>query len=267
MSGYVGAGSTSHGVNKMYVGVSGQAKAVQKAYVGVNGKARLWYQLGKPISSIDVGGIVKFKVNNVDYDWIVVQKGKPSDLYEMPSDVIWLLMKDVYTIDTIAQVSGSDANQYSATRVHTTYLNNTFFNMIESAVRNLIIEVKIPYYVRQSGKVVSGSNGLPTKVFLNSTYELATNEHNDAEGVALAYFSADTSNSRRVAYYKGNAVKWWTRSIRTWWIDYDEAFTGINANGSPGAFYARANETHGVRPCLVISSSAMVDDKGYIIGA
>lgn len=268
MSGYVGAGSTSHLVNKMYVGVSGQAKAVQKAYIGVDGKAKLWYQLGKPISNYNVGNTVKFKVNNVSYDWIIVHKGKPSGDYDMPNDAIILMMNILYAWDNMLTTSGGTCYSYNDSQIHNTYLNGTFLNWIEPAIRNSIIQVKIPYYNNGSGKVLSGSSGLSAKVFIPSASEIDAVQHNDPEGVKWSYFQTDAGN-RRIAYYQGNRESWWTRSRRLWWIDHKYSFTTVRYDGGYEASDASSGSgnKHGIRPCIVVPASILVDDKGYIIGA
>ena len=240
----------------MYVGVDGKARQVQKAYIGVNGVAKLWYQLGTPLKNLAVGSTVKIKVNGTDYDWIIVHQGLPGSMYDASCNGIWLLMKSVYTTlrwdDFDSSYNDSEIN---------TYLNGTFYNLIDSNVRNIVKQVKIPYSNR--GKVQSGANGLSTKVFLLSGTEVGLSglSSMNTEGAKLAYF--DSAN-KRVAYNGGSAAKWWLRSQytggrgdQTWYV---------NTDGSYDKAYSYRSVL-GVRPCMILPQDALVDDNGYVIGA
>ena len=110
-----------------------------------------------------VGSIVKIKVNGASKDFIVVQQGNPNtSTYDSSCAGTWLLMKDIYTTSTF----GSN-NSYKDSSIHT-YLNGTFYNLIDSNIRAAIKQVKIPYQngTGSGGSLATGSNGLSTKVFL-----------------------------------------------------------------------------------------------------
>ena len=112
-----------------------------------------------------VGSIVKIKVNGAAKDFIIVHQGKPSSVYDDSCNGTWLLMKDIYTTCTFG-----NNNSYKDSSIHT-YLNGTFYNLIDSDIRAAIKQVKIPYLNGTGGgdgSLATGANGLSTKVFLLS---------------------------------------------------------------------------------------------------
>ena len=214
MSGYISAAGPARKIKGIYVGVNGVAHTVQKAYVGdAGGKARLWYQRGKPLSNYAVGSSVYFKVNNVRTEWLVVQQGNPNtSKYDSSCDGTWLLLKGLYA----TQPWDGAGNSYGAASIAASYLETTFYNLIESGIRGKIKQVRIPYW---NGKGNAGSlsvlaAGLSAKVFLLSGYEVgwttSDNSYLPQDGAKLAYFGSDAN--RIALLSSGSANSWWTRS-------------------------------------------------------
>ena len=110
-----------------------------------------------------VGSIVKIKVNGAAKDFIIVHQGLPSSAYDASCNGTWLLMKDIYTT---MKWDGSDTDYLNSDM--TAYLNGTFISLIDADIRNAIKQVKIPYINYRDDNVMSGANGLSTKVFLLS---------------------------------------------------------------------------------------------------
>ena len=202
-----------------------------------------------------VGSIVKIKVNGASKDFIVVQQGNPNTgTYDSSCNGTWLLMKDIYTTSTFG-----NNNSYKDSSIHT-YLNGTFYNLIDSNIRAAIKQVKIPYQngTGSGGSLATGSNGLSTKVFLLSGYEVgwttSDNGYFPKDGVRLAYFgNSSGGNSKRIAYNGSSAAIWWLRSPRTsnrsnvWYVGTD---------GSDD--YGWYDGSYGVRPVLYFSSALLV---------
>lgn len=208
-----------------------------------------------------VGSIVKIKVNGASKDFIVVQQGNPNtSTYDSSCAGTWLLMKDIYTTSTFG-----NNNSYKDSSIHT-YLNGTFYNLIDSNIRAAIKQVKIPCQngTGSGGSLATGSNGLSTKVFLLSGYEVgwttSDNSYFPKDGVRLAYFgNSSGGNSKRVAYNGSNAAIWWLRSPHTynsnnvWYV-----YTG-GSNGSNWYSYS-----FGVRPAFILPSTLVVSDDGTV---
>ena len=196
-----------------------------------------------------VGSIVKIKVNGASKDFIVVQQGNPNtSTYDSSCAGTWLLMKDIYTTSTFG-----NNNSYKDSSIHT-YLNGTFFNLIDADIRNVIKQVKIPY--TNSG-VQSGANGLSTKVFLLSGTEVGCSaSYMSTEGAKLSYFD---SASKRVAYNGSSAAGWWLRSL-----DTGNGYYGWNvgADGFDGHWHCCNSD--GVRPALILPSTLSVSDDGTV---
>ena len=208
-----------------------------------------------------VGSIVKIKVNGASKDFIVVQQGNPNtSTYDSSCNGTWLLMKDIYTTSTF----GSN-NSYKDSSIHT-YLNGTFYNLIDSNIRAAIKQVKIPYQngTGSGGSLATGSNGLSTKVFLLSGYEVgwttSDNGYFPKDGVRLAYFgNSSGGNSKRVAYNGSSAVIWWLRSPYT---NNDYYVWYVHAGGSNNRSWY--NDSYGVRPAFILPSTLVVSDDGTV---
>lgn len=267
MSIYLGAGSTAHKMSKLYVGVSGQARQVQKVYVGINGKARLVYQSGSPIGSLAVSSIVKIKVNGSARNFIVVHQGKPSSVYDDSCNGTWLLMKDSYNYMKWEKTLG---NNYASSDINS-WLNGTFYNLIDADIRAVIKQVKIPYHGGSSygDTLHTGANGLNTKVFLLSGIEVGwtnrTNEYFPNDGAKLSYFLAGTGtneNKKRVAYRNGSAQDWYLRSPRI----INTSSNGVWKVADDGSYdYDNCVNSNDIRPALIMPSTTLVDENGSVM--
>ena len=208
-----------------------------------------------------VGSIVKIKVNGASKDFIVVQQGNPNtSTYDSSCNGTWLLMKDIYTTSTFG-----NNNSYKDSSIHT-YLNGTFYNLIDSNIRAAIKQVKIPYQngTGSGGSLATGSNGLSTKVFLLSGYEVgwttSDNGYFPKDGVRLAYFGNSSSgNSKRIAYNGSSAAIWWLRSPYT---GNGDSVWGVSTDGA-GSGYWYSN-SYGVRPAFILPSTLVVSDDGTV---
>ena len=203
-----------------------------------------------------VGSIVKIKVNGASKDFIVVQQGNPNtSTYDSSCNGTWLLMKDIYTTSTF----GSN-NSYKDSSIHT-YLNGTFYNLIDSNIRAAIKQVKIPYQngTGSGGSLATGSNGLSTKVFLLSGTEVGFSgvSYMNTEGAKLSYFN---SASKRIAYNGSSAAVWWLRSPNT--NNNNSVWSG-NTDGSISNYWYSGS--YGVRPAFVLPSTLVVSDDGTAI--
>lgn len=209
-----------------------------------------------------VGSIVKIKVNGASKDFIVVQQGNPNTgTYDASCDGTWLLMKDIYTTSTFS----SNNNSYKDSSIHS-YLNSTFFNLIDGDIRNAIKQVKIPYQngTGSGGSLATGSNGLSTKVFLLSGYEVgwttSDNGYFPKDGVRLAYFgNSSGGNSKRIAYNGSSAAIWWLRSPYTSY--YNFVWYVSTVGSSNGSWY---DDSYGVRPAFILPSTLVVSDDGTV---
>ena len=208
-----------------------------------------------------VGSIVKIKVNGASKDFIVVQQGNPNtSTYDSSCAGTWLLMKDIYTTSTFG-----NNNSYKDSSIHT-YLNGTFYNLIDSNIRAAIKQVKIPHQngTGSGGSLATGSNGLSTKVFLLSGYEVgwttSDNSYFPKDGVRLAYFgNSSGGNSKRIAYNGSSAAIWWLRSPSTY---VDGGVWLVSADGSVSNNWY--GNSYGVRPAFILPSTLVVSDDGTV---
>ena len=208
------------------------------------------------LGDMAVGSTVKIKVNGTVKDFIIVHQGKPSSIYDDSCDGTWVLLKGVYTTSTF----GSRNNSYKDSNIHS-YLNRTFYDLIDSDIRAVIKQVKIPYWygTGRDGSLATGSNGLSTKVFLLSCYEIgARNGYGiPNDGAELDYFKSGD----RVAYGSGGATTWWQRSPQTG-NTYNVWF--VNSAGSSNV--NNYGDSNGVRPAFVLPSLLAVFNDGTVTG-
>ena len=216
------------------------------------------------LSSKAVGSIVKIKVNGTLRDFIVVQQGKPSSIYDESCNGTWLLMKDLYES---RQWHSSNVNDYANSTIRS-YLNSTFLNLIDEQIRNQIKQVKIPYRPGSgtSMTVNSGASGLSTKIFLLSNIEVGGQtdwSYMPHDGARLAYFEYGTgtsANNKRLAYLNGSAAYWWLRSpytLNSYYAWY------VYSNGN-SYFTSGCSYSYGIRPALILPSSLLVSDDGSV---
>lgn len=206
------------------------------------------------LSTKAVGGTVKIKVNGAAKDFIIVHQGKPSSAYDDSCNGVWVVMKDIYTTSTF----GSD-NSYKDSGI-TSYLNSTFYNLIDSDIRAVIKQVKLPYTngTGSGGSVASGASGFSTKVFLLSGTEVGFSgvSYMNTEGAKLSYFD---SASKRIAYNGSSAAVWWLRSPYT---SNTLNIWCVKSGGSYGSWYY--DNSYGVRPAFILPSELSVSDDGTV---
>ena len=218
------------------------------------------------LCNMAVGSTVKIKVNGTVKDFIIVQQGNPdSTIYDSSCDGTWLLMQDIY--ENRAWHS-SNTNDYANSDIYS-YLNSTFFDLIDADIHKDIKQVKIPYR-KDSGTsttITSGSNGLSAKIFLLSATEISfsfTTYMPSGEGTELAYFKGcadSSSDSKRVAHLNGSTALWWLRSPR---CDTSGYALCVNSDGSWNNNSCASSL--GIRPALILPSTLLVSDDGIVFG-
>ena len=213
-----------------------------------------------------VGSIVKIKVNGAAKDFIIVHQGLPSSAYDDSCTGTWLLMKDSYNH---MKWNATDENNYASSDINS-WLNGTFYNLIDADIRAVIKQVKIPYHGSPlyNGTLHTGANGLNTKVFLLSGIEVGwtnrTNEYFPNDGAKLSYFLAGTGtneNKKRVAYRNGSAKDWYLRSPRIINTSSNSVWK-VADNGS----YDHDNcvNSNDIRPAFILPSTLVVSDDGTV---
>jgi len=222
----------------------------------MSGRSPRWISIAPMIGTLRVGSVVKLNLNSTPWDWLVVHQGLPSDMYDESCDGTWLLLKDIY--ETRAWNS-TKSNILESSTIHN-YLNGDFQNLFDPTIQKSIRQVKIPY--RQNGgdrgTDQSGANGLQTKAFLLSEYEMgfttSDNSYIPVDGAKLDYFENGEStfaNGKRIAYLNGTASIWWSRSPTK---SGDEYVWGV---ADTGEHYNKGNivtVSRGIRPAIILPS-------------
>lgn len=263
---YVGVNGVARKVKQPYIGVDGVARKVKSGYVGVNGVARQFFSSGTPISEVTLGETVLLNMNGVPTEFTVVHQGLPSTTYDSSCNGTWLL-KTYANESRVWTISGG--NNYEKSDIHS-YLNGTFLGQFDSGIQSIIKQVKIPYTKGTGGNnsLLTGSNGLSTKVFLLSSTETNNKDNVNTEGAELAYFHNHRDWYLLIAY-SGNPmtsgdvypVQWWTRS--PYQPQYKFAYVNCIASEYTSMEgitrgMVQCNESHYVRPALILPSSTSV---------
>lgn len=174
---------------------------------------------GTPVSSLAVGTLININENGAPVEYMVVNQGLPSSMYDASCDGCWVLRKDIAE----GRAWDSSNNDYKNSDIQA-YLNGSWLSRYSAGVLSQIKQVKIPYVngTGSGGSVASGANGLSCKIFLLSGYEVGFSTHDDSyfpsDGAKLSYFSSGTNsyaNNYRIAKYNGSATDWWLRSPHT----------------------------------------------------
>lgn len=198
------------------------------------------------LGALNFGDTVKINVGGVAYDFIVANKGRPSVEYDVSCDGVWLVMKDCYAL------MSTTSKSYDEWSIHT-YLNSTFLGLLDSNVQAAIKEVKLPYSdaAGSTGEVLSGADGLATKVFLLSGTEAK------CSATKMPVEGAELKQGVRSIYptYNGSVVAWWLRSPNTNTVNYPWS---VSTTGSATTEY-RTSEL-GVRPAIVLPYEFSVTD-------
>lgn len=214
------------------------------------------------LNSKAIGSTVKLKVDGTARDFIIVHKGKPSNLYDSSCDGVWLLLKDCLEQK---QWHASNVNDYANSDLHK-YLNNTWIKKLDANIQAQVKQVKIPYRPGSgtSKTVNSGANGLSCKVFLLSGYEVgwtqSTSSYFPIDGAVLSYFQGTAAtDAKRIANYNGSATYWWLRSPYT-----SSAANAWYVLSNGGCLSNYCSYAYGVRPALILPSSLLVSDDGSV---
>ena len=205
---------------------------------------------GTNAGDIDVGTEVILNESGQPVNYLIVNQGIPSALYDASCEGTWLLRKD---IAEKRQWHSSNFNAYGPSTINA-YLNGDWLDRYDPDVAEAIVQAKIPY-VNGTGNspVASGTNGLSVKAFLLGGYEVgfttSDSQYFPNDGAKLSYFDAGTgttANNKRIAKLNGSATNWWLRS----------PFTGITTT----AWLVRTNgnfanddcaDSYGIRPALI----------------
>ena len=181
-------------------------------------------------------------------------------MYDDSCNGTWLLMKDIYEN---RQWHSSHLNNLENSTIHS-YLNGTFLNLFDSNIKDAIKQVKIPYRngSGSGGTDHSGANGLPTKIFLLSGYEVGFTTSDSSyfphDGAKLSYFESGTgtsANNKRIANRNGSANKWFLRSPYTGNTTY---VWEVSRDGTNLRIAASSNL--GIRPAIILPSDMLVTD-------
>ena len=198
-----------------------------------NGTGRnniLWANLfvGVALSSKSVGTIVYIKENGTFTEFIVLN-------HNYPQSGRTFLCRSEDTTDAVQWINQGNSrnNEYSGSTIDN-WLNNTYYNRLDTNVRSKITNVTIQYTKGNGG----GLSTLSRKIFLMSTTEVGSTQDN-VEGVASPYFNSD---ERRLGLSTASYNSYhhlYLRSVPNtdYWLYYIQGNTGKVVDTSGAGTY------------------------------
>lgn len=215
---------------------------------------------GVPVSTLSTGTIIKINENGAPVEYLIVHQGNPSSsIYDESCNGTWVLRKDIALERQLSTIDADnrDCYNYGQLEIHS-YLNNTFINRFSSDTNSLIKSVKIPYS-DSDFNTFTGTNGLTTKVFLLSGYEVGyrntDNNHFMKDGTKLNYFGyGDNASTKRISNFNGRASEYWLRShegsyTSHMWLIYNFGEAGHDT----------WTNAYGIRPAFILNPESIVD--------
>ena len=210
------------------------------------------------LTDMPVGSTVKMNIGGAPKEFIIVNQGVPSDMYDASCDGTWLVIKDIYS--KIKWDENSSIVYYYQSSIHS-YLNSEFLNLFDGDIKQAIKQVKIPF--QNSRGVSAGADGLNCKIFLLSGSEVGFTDADRAEliseGTKLSYFESDSS---RISHLEGAPSPWWLRS-KIIVSNIEDMIFYVNPNGR--LTYRPYRFEDGVRPALIFPSNHGVNDNGEVV--
>lgn len=243
--------SVARKAKNIYIGINGVARKVKKSYFGdENGIAQEWFEYST-VGKLAVGSSVFMNVNGARIEFLVVHQGIPdATLYDESCNGTWLLIKPIIAKKAF---NTSQYGDYTESAIHS-YLNDTYINYLDEDIRSIIKQVKIPY-VNSSYVGQTGANGLSTKLFSLSVFEVyQITDLGYTDGAILDYFK-DAQSSKCIAKYGSTATVWWLRT--PYLASYSTPFV-VSQNGARAQ--SNYSNSYGVRPALILPSETLVDD-------
>lgn len=217
--------------------------------------------MAQRLGNVAVGTLLNLNENGAPVQYLVVNQGLPSSMYDSSCNGTWMLRQDI-----IQEIEWSTARtNVLETSTILSWMTGTMYSMYDADIKPYIRQAKIPYRKNGgSGADQSGSNGLSCKVFPLSASEVGNNSTGVVDGAKLSYFNLGTdsaANSKRIARYNGFASRWWLRTPLSG--STNRAYSVDSSGSAQVASYVYT--TGGARPALVLDPDLIVDDNNNIL--
>ena len=217
--------------------------------------------MAQRLGNVAVGTLLNLNENGAPVQYLVVNQGPPSSMYDSSCNGTWMLRQDI-----IQEIEWSTARtNVLETSTILSWMTGTMYSMYDADIKPYIRQTKIPYRKNGgSGADQSGSNGLSCKVFPLSASEVGNNSTGVVDGAKLSYFNLGTdsaANSKRIARYNGFASRWWLRTPLSG--STNRAYSVDSSGSAQVASYVYT--TGGARPALVLDPDLIVDDNNNIL--
>ena len=211
------------------------------------------------VRNLPLGAEIKIQENDIWTNFTIVQKNSPAPMYINFEDSI-TVMRSIALPPR--RMHGSENNDYANSELRAWLDNATtgYLSTIQSGIRNLIKQVRIPFRAGNGNSVIisSGNNGLLTHVFLPSR-----TEGNTIGQISYQPNPIGVPFSLPFIPRRFDSSSMWSR---TPWVNWhDTAIRPYGLYGSPNALSSSTNPCSPA-PCLVLPNTVSIlpipDDDG-----
>lgn len=224
----------------------------------------------------NVGDIVQVMENGKTVNFIVVQKGCPSDIYDESCNGVWLLREKNYDDSAdrdflYCSDSTSDGyyNDYEKSKLNQ-FMNTTYYDVLDNKIKEIIKEAKLPHVKGRGGDnegVYFNENGLSCKVFCLSFQEVfGQGNKYFKDGDVLQFFLDTSAEKRKYTNSKGSSSVWVLRTPQSGNLYFMFVSSG---GGIGGGGYGTATSNKNdwtVRPAFILPYDTPLNPDGLILG-
>lgn len=215
------------------------------------------------LGTVSVGTVVKINESGKPINYIVVNQGLPSAMYDSSCNGTWVLRQDIYKLDAW------DTNNYNALSGSDIISDMAdMLSLYDSFIQSSIKTVKIPYC--EGGgtpHIHSGGSGLQCQIFPLSGYEIGfTNSVSPdlpIDGAVLSYFNGTNNTGKdpkRIFDYNNSPTQWWLRSP---FLNKNNVSVNVTVSGG---FSTNSSDTYlGIIPAFILPQNLYVENDGSVV--
>ena len=217
-----------------------------------------------PAGELPVGTTVQLNEDGKPKNYLIVNQGKPSEIYDDSCNGTWLLRENC--IDKRSW-DIENKNKYEISDIYS-WLDSEIVKKYDKLVQESVKQVKIPYRKNggSGGNDQTGINGILCKTFLLSGVEVGFDkevyQYFPNDGSKLSFFeygSGIGAARKRVSYFQDSPVNWCLRSP-----DISSANNVFYVQNNGFWFRGASSDEYGIRNAIVLGSDFLIEDKFVI---
>ena len=250
---YAGINGAVHKLTSLYTGISGAVTPMEEMWAGQNGANTKIFSSGTAIGDLPVGTVVPVQETAGTANYLIVQQGLPSSIYDSSCNGTWLWRVGITGLTTYG--FNGYVNNFNASILKSS--TNSWYYNISDPIKSSIKLVKIPY--SSYNNVTTGASGAEVYAFplaaIELGFTLVGNMTAKEDGSRLQYFATHTENSFRIQHYNSSPYIYWTRSMVSYYDGSSYAAAYVSTNGSAGWNNVGPPNNFGIAPTIIVDPS------------